>query len=83
MSNETRRPTPDADADEATIIAWFHKDAGAAYGALEIRARRVADLVRAFGLVACLAERLELERLARITCELSSIQFADLKETYP
>jgi hypothetical protein len=81
MSNE---PVPPVDgSDDEERIAWFHRDAADAHAALSQRTALVGDLVRALGLHACLALRLELERLARITCELSSLQFADLKETLP
>ena len=70
---------PTADATEDEIIAWCHADAGHAHGALSTRSGNVATLVLTFGRASCLAERHELQRLTRITCELSAWQFADLR----
>ncbi len=67
-------------ADDAQVIAWFHRDAGDAFEALSRKSRLVGDLARAVGLAACREERLLLWRITRITCELASAAFADLDD---
>ena len=78
MTDAENSPPP-SNATEDEIIAWCHADAGHAHGALSARAKDVAALVRAAGRATCIAERCELQRLTRITCELSAWQFADLR----
>jgi preprotein translocase subunit SecF len=74
---------PPADADEQALIVWFTHHAGRAHETLGHRLVVLADFVGAFGFEASRPAREELQRLDRITGELSRLAFADLTEGDP